>query len=261
MQTSAQPSTTTPAATPVRPDERDAGDDQPGDRDEHDRGRGQRRVAGAGVRAPCRLERGVAGAQLLLLACGEQERVVDPRADARASRRASARAPGRSSSVEAQSRIAKPNPTPAKATSSALPRRPRAAEHDQQQDHRDHSPATSPIGKPPVAEPSKSSPAIRDLRARGSASPAASSRSAAAVPRSSTGRRTARPPRRCRPSGAVCVSTPATCGWRFDLAAPAARPAASPSSPVTTTVASRPPGRGSGTRAGPVPAGTRCPGR
>ena len=62
-------------------DERDAGDQQPGDRDEHDAGRGERGMPRGGVGALSGLERAVTGAQLLLLTGGEQQCIVDAGAE------------------------------------------------------------------------------------------------------------------------------------------------------------------------------------
>ena len=64
------------------PDERDAGDEQAGDRHEDDAGGREGGMAGGGVGAAGRFERRVARAQLVLLAGGEQQRVVDAGAQA-----------------------------------------------------------------------------------------------------------------------------------------------------------------------------------
>ena len=123
--------------------------------------------------------------------------------------------PGTVVIVEAQSSSAKPKPTPAKATSSALPRRPQAAQDEEQQDD-GHEQAGDLADREAAGRG-----AVEHLageRRPGRPRVGTPSRSRAAPPRRCRGprpaRRSARPRPRCAPSGAVRVSTPTTCGWR-----------------------------------------------
>ena len=157
----------------------------------------------------------MAGAQLLLVPCGEQERVVDPRADAEH--------PGERRREPGHGRHGR-GPEQDRRSRRRRRRRRRAARSRAARALRSTSssritattrPATSPIGKPPVAEPSNSSPANATCVARGQRvgrrPRAARSRP---VPRASDrhvvldGGRDGR-----RRRATVRVSTPATCGW------------------------------------------------
>ena len=248
-QTSAQPSTTTPAATPVRPHERVPVTTRPAIETSTMPAAVSaaspalafaRRAASSGE-CPAR--------KSLLLARGEQECIVDARADPehagerrREPRdRRDGRGPEQDREAEADAREGDQQRVAGGARRCAAPRAAGSTATTR--------PATSPIGKPPVAEPSNTSPANDGLPRRAGSDLRRRSRSS--------------PPRRCRarprgrrrctaaaavcPSGAISAwSTPAHVWLAFDggdhlvdgpvAEAHAGEPRRSPP---------RPPGRGS----------------
>ena len=120
-------------------DERDAGDEQAGDRHEHDAGRGERRVARGRVGPARRLERVVPGPQLLLLARGEQQRVVDPRPEAEHAGQGG-REPGDIDGGRRPHQRAEAQPEPRERGAERVARRTEVAQHGEQQHDRDHEP-------------------------------------------------------------------------------------------------------------------------
>ena len=117
-------------------DERDAGDQQPGDRDEHDARRGERGMPRGGVGALGGLERAAAGAQLLLLARGEQQRVVDAGAEPEhaAQRR---REPGHVGRGGGPHQRAEAEPDAGEGGAERVARGAQVAQHGDQQEHGD----------------------------------------------------------------------------------------------------------------------------
>ena len=124
------------------------------------------------------LDRCVTGAQLLLLAGGEQQRVVDagPEAEHAGQRR---REPERRSRrLPTSGRRSRPDAGERRAQRVASGAQ--VAQDGDQQDDRDRQPISSPTGNPPVAAPSTTSPDMATSMERGSPDVAASSPSRAA---------------------------------------------------------------------------------
>ena len=126
--------------------------------------------------------------------------------------------PGTDVTVEAQSRIAEAEADAREGDEQRVARGAGAAQHDQQQDHRDHEAGDLADGEAARRGAVEELAGVTRVVPAGSASPAAvSSRSRAAVPRSSGGTSYWTAAATVEPSGEVRVSTPATCGWRSSL--------------------------------------------